>query len=113
MGSLTFEGLLYSEKEEETGEENKRNSQRSRRYIPLDISQRWKCVSRKLRKGSISRESRTSDAVVSPLFVFVCLFGWLVGWLVFSREEATSDFGNRKFGEEMGVEERLWVETID
>lgn len=50
------------------------------------------------RKESTSRRSRASDAVVSPL--------------VFSKEEATSDFGTR-FGEVMRAEDRVWVETID
>lgn len=49
--------------------------------------------SNKWRKESISRRSRASDAVVSALF--------------FSKEETAADFGKRRFGEVMGVEERL------
>lgn len=36
----------------------------------------------------------------------------MVSPLGFNKEEATADFGKRRFGEVVGVEERLWVETI-
>ena len=36
----------------------------------------------------------------------------MVSPLVFSKEEATADFGTR-FGEVMRAEDRVWVDTID
>lgn len=89
VSSLIFEDFFYFRKEKDIVEEDKKEQ------LDKQKKNQEEGGLRKLRKESILGRVRG-----------------VVSLLGFNKEEVIVDFGKRRFGEVVGVEERLWVEII-